>query len=120
MGWNIDDAISWARRNANAHSTGYCARAVVRAIDHGGVRVIGTDALNLGTSLRAAGFTEMSENTHPIKGDISVIQPIPGHPYGHAAIFDGTYWYSDFKQQTMYPGSAYRSQKSSYKIYRMR
>ncbi len=43
------------------------------------------------------------------------------HTAGHAAIYDGSFWYSDFKQThsaSPYPGSEYRSVKPSYKIYR--
>jgi len=119
MGWDKDAAVQWAKNHAQPHSTSFCARYVARAVVAGGVRVTGANALDFGGSLRVVGFTEMSNNTEPVKGDIAVIQPIPGHPYGHTAIYDGESWYSDFKQRTMYPGSAYRALKPDYKIYRM-
>lgn len=31
-------------------------------------------------------------------GDVVVVQDIPGHRYGHMAMFNGTQWVSDFRQ----------------------
>lgn len=71
----------------------------------------------LGTSLEAAGIQEALGS--PIKGDVIVIQPAPGHPDGHMAIYDGTHWISDFKQlHGFYPGPAYRNAQPAYKMYR--
>lgn len=48
-----------------------------------------------------------------------IIQPIPGHPHGHMAMYDGAYWISDFVQYYgFYPGNAYRTAKPPYQIYR--
>ena len=52
------------------------------------------------------------------KGDVVVIQGIPGHPHGHMAMYDGSIWISDFRQPDLYPGTAYRVARPSYKIYR--
>lgn len=120
MSWNKDEAISWARQHAQPHSTGYCARYVARAIEAGGLSISGANAHDFGGSLSAAGFYEMPGGTPPENGDVVVIQPIAGHPYGHTAIYDGVDWYWDFKQRTMYPGNAYRQVQPAFKIYRMR
>jgi len=120
MPWNKAEAISWARQHAQPHSTGYCARYVARAIEAGGLSISGANAHDFGGSLSAAGFYEMPGGTPPENGDVVVIQPIAGHPYGHTAIYDGVDWYSDFKQRTMYPGNAYRQVQPAFKIYRMR
>jgi len=120
MSWNKDESISWARQHAQPHSTGFCARYVARAVEAGGITITHANARDFGISLRDAGFYEMPGGTPPESGDIAVIQAIPGHPYGHTAIFDGIAWYSDFKQRTMYPGPAYRQYQPAYKIYRMR
>lgn len=48
-----------------------------------------------------------------------VIQPYDGgNPVGHMAIYDGTTWYSDFRQRDMWGGPGYRSAQPTYKIYR--
>ena len=54
----------------------------------------------------------------PQRGDVVVIQSIPGHPHGHMAMYDGEHWVSDFKQRTLYPGDSYRAYKPSYVVYR--
>lgn len=33
--WNKEAAVNFVRNNAHAHATGYCARAVTAAIEHG-------------------------------------------------------------------------------------
>lgn len=80
MTWNKKEAISWARQHAQPHSTGYCARYVARAIEEGGLLISHANAHDFGGSLRGAGFHEMPGGTPPEKGDLAVIQPIPGPP----------------------------------------
>jgi len=47
------------------------------------------------------------------------VSPIPGHPSGHMAMFDGDLWVSDFEQlHGLYPGPGYRKIKPHFKIYR--
>ena len=89
-----------------------------RAIEWGGVPLAHTpEARNMGTALEAAGFRQT--DSAPQRGDVVVIQPAPGHPEGHAAIYDGQHWISDFKQlHGLYPGPAYRNAQPPYKIYR--
>lgn len=62
------------------------------------------NAKNMGKYLVLAGFREVYGN--PIKGDVAIIQPYTGgNTAGHMAIFDGHYWWSDFKQEHgVYPG----------------
>ena len=62
----------------------------------------------------------MDNNVKQINcGDVAIIQPIAGHPHGHMAMFNGTQWVSDFKQQHgLYPNTAYRSLKPPFTIYR--
>lgn len=40
-----------------------------------------------------------------------------GNPGGHRAIFDGSEWYSDFRQRDMWAGPGYRAAKPTYIIY---
>ncbi|MBI0274334.1 CHAP domain-containing protein [Hafnia alvei] len=117
MSWNKYAAVAYVKNHAHAHSTGYCARAVAKAIEAGGVSIVSADANNFERSLRGAGFREA--NGQPEPGDVAVIEPIPGHPHGHVCIYDGQDgWYSDFMQHGMYPGGAYRKLKPQFKIYR--
>ncbi len=78
------------------------------------------DAKNYGSSLRTVGFDSMGQLHGGFKrGDVAVIQPIPGHPHGHMTMFNGTIWISDFRQMHgLYPGPGYRAQRPSYSVFR--
>lgn len=112
-------AADYADRSAEPHSRGRCAEYVRKAIKGGGITMAHTHwAKDYGPVLKLAGFYEVIGGL-PKKGDVVVIQPAPGHPAGHMAIYDGTRWVSDFKQlHGLYPGPAYRSAQPSYTIYR--
>lgn len=118
MAWDIRNALNYARHHASAQSQGKCAHFVSEAIRAGGANLRNTpDAKNMGPNLMAAGFKRVYGD--PKKGDVAVIQSIPGHSHGHACIYDGNgIWYSDFVQRTMYPGSGYRELKPEYQLYR--
>lgn len=121
MAYNGSAAANFADSHAEPHSTGNCAKYVRHAVEWGGISVEPTgSAKDYGGRLESAGFYEIYGD--PRKGDVVVIQPIPGHPHGHMALFDGLIWVSDFRQQAgadgFYPGSAYKSIKPPYKIYR--
>jgi len=104
--WNASAAATHARVHARSQSTGMCARYVRLAIAAGGINIARTeDAKDYGYALRQAGFTEYSDASSPRRGDVIVIQPAPGHPHGHMAIYDGANWISDFTQ-CFYPGQA--------------
>ncbi len=119
MPYNASVASTYARIHARLTSIGRCAEYVRRAIDNGGQPIAHTArAKDMGHALTDAGFGEVP-NATPQAGDVVVIQPAPGHPDGHAAIYDGQRWVSDFRQQHgLYPGPAYRQARPSYKIYR--
>jgi hypothetical protein len=54
-----------------------------------------------------------------LPGDVGIVQPIPSHPFGHMAMYDGTDWVSDFRQfHGLYPGAAYRAADPPFTIYR--
>ncbi len=117
MVWNTYLATQYARINAKPHSIGACAHYVSEAIRFGGVYIPNTPyARDMGNTLLTAGFQYTDGNLYI--GDIAVIQPVPGHPYGHACIYDGNNWISDFIQQSMYPGPAYRTTRPPYAIFR--
>lgn len=113
-------AVNFADRHAETSSKGHCAAYVRRALEWGGISLVPTlRAENYGPSLKAAGFYETTST--PQRGDVVVIEGIPGHDDGHMAIYDGTRWISDFKQRPgadVYPGPDYRKAQPAYKIYR--
>lgn len=124
MPYDAQAAADFASTHAHAHSTGNCARYVRRAIEAGGAQLTRTNfAKDYGPALAGAGF-QPAPSGPAHKGDVAVIQPAPGHPDGHMAIFNGNTWVSDFRQrpgpQGFYPGDAYRKAKPAYTIYRHR
>ncbi|QAU23552.1 CHAP domain-containing protein [Dyella sp. M7H15-1] len=118
MPYDGASAASYADSHAQPDSTGECAKYVRRAIEWGGISLPRTRyAKDYGPILKAAGFR--AALGAPRKGDVIVIQPAPGHPAGHMAIYDGAHWISDFKQRHgFYPDPAYRNAQPSYEIYR--
>ncbi|RDK00704.1 cytoplasmic protein [Paraburkholderia lacunae] len=118
MAWDKVGAVHYLQSHAQPTSIGRCAEYTRRAIEWGGLHLMRTgSARNDGSSLICVGFHEVHGN--PQRGDVVVIQPIPGHPDGHMTMFDGQIWISDFKQMHgFYPGPAYRSAQPPYKIYR--
>ncbi|WP_205965188.1 CHAP domain-containing protein [Paraburkholderia flava] len=118
--WNKDAAVNHLRSHAEPVSHGWCARYVREAIAAGGVEVMQTAAArDYGPPLMSAGFYRVLSPAYPIKGDVVVIQPIPHHPYGHMAMFDGNIWISDFKQyHGFYPSQSYRDIAPPFQMYR--
>ena len=112
-------------------STGQCATYVGDAIRAAGIPLahIGGDgyAADMGPSLSAAGFEAVPEGSAPQPGDVAVIQPYPGEdpPAGHAAMWNGSQWVSDYVQagptpSSPYPNNHYREAQPPYTIYRHR
>ncbi|MBB1201569.1 hypothetical protein EGM70_14870 [Enterobacteriaceae bacterium 89] len=120
MVWDKHAAGAHARRHAGTTSHRRCAEFVRRAILAGGVDIQNTpDAKNYGSALEAKGFRPLGSGQQAIEGDVVVIQPYPGgNSSGHMAIFDGSGWYSDFRQRDMWGGPGYRAQQPAYVIYR--
>lgn len=122
MSWDVEKAIKYLRKNKEPHSTGSCARHVREAIEAGGVTLFRhVSAKDYGSSLLAVGFQTIPSGPsyQHRAGDVGIVQPIPGHPHGHMAMFDGKIWISDFEQwHGLYPGKSYRAAKPPYTIYR--
>ena len=58
-----------------------------------------TSARDYGISLRTVGFVSLGQLTGPYDaGDLGIVSPIPGHPHGHMAIYNGDVWIADFNQ----------------------
>jgi hypothetical protein len=122
MAWDVGKAVKHLHDKAKPQSTGHCAQFVREAIEAGGVTLLRhNSAKDYGTSLTAVGVTAVSTRGGYIHkaGDVGIVQPIPGHPHGHMAMFDGRHWISDFVQyHGLYPGKSYRAAKPPYAIYR--
>lgn len=118
MSWDKHVAVEYARRHAGNSSQKKCAHFVSEAIRAGGAILHNTNhAKDMASNLYAAGFRPVSGEAR--EGDVAVIQLIPGHPSGHACIYDGHgNWYSDFKQHSMYPGSTWSKAGPAYQLYR--
>jgi hypothetical protein len=120
--WDNAKAVEHVDDNAEDESIGECARYVREAVEAGGVTLIRHgSAKDYGPSLIAVGFEAMPATAidAPEAGDVGVVQPIPGHPNGHMAMFDGKLWVSDFEQMHgLYPNAEYRTLKPPVTIYR--
>ncbi|WP_229505676.1 CHAP domain-containing protein [Massilia genomosp. 1] len=117
--WQKEVAVQYLNEHGGADSLGRCGEYVRKAIEAGGTQLNRhRRAKDYGASLLTSGFVEI-ENTITRAGDVAVIQPIPGHPSGHMAMFNGTIWVSDFRQlHGYYPGPGYRQLRPPVKFYR--
>lgn len=118
--YSVNKAITYLTTHANNKSVGQCAKYVRLAIEAGGLSTIGHPiaACEYDTFLPKIGFRVVDKNNYsPIIGDIIVLEAVPGHPYGHIAMYNGTNWISDFVQSDMWGGSAYRN-KAEYTLFR--
>jgi hypothetical protein len=121
MAFSAPNAIKHIHENADTKGFGYgrCAEYTRKAIEAGGITLHKTlNAQNYGEKLIKAGFKEVASGKDLLAGDVVIIEGFPGNKYGHMAMFDGQLWYSDFKQNGLYPGPGYRKHKPKYKIYR--
>jgi hypothetical protein len=121
--WDKEKAISVLRANApvNQPSLGLCALYTRLAIEAGGIKLNHhISAKDYGSSLLAVGFVKVPTGHYMHQaGDVGIVRPIPSHPHGHMAMFDGAIWISDFRQHHgLYPGQKYRQLKPGYDIYR--
>lgn len=120
MSWDKLAAANYAREHAMSTSHALCATYVRHALHAGGVEISGINyAKDYGPALERNGFIVLSSGQTLKEGDIVVIQPYAGgNVAGHIAIYDGSTWYSDFRQRDMWAGPGYRSQQPPHKIYR--
>ena len=119
--WDLTKAVAYLNEHAEEHSLGRCAEYVRKAVEAGGVNLVHhPSAKDYGRSLERAMFQALPGRADDcIEGDVAVIQPIPGHPHGHMAMYNGTLWISDFRQpRGYYPGPSYRALKPPVRIYR--
>lgn len=119
--WDPNKAVAKLRQGASNSSQGRCAGAVMNAIEAGGEsskRVGSAHQMNDGY-LSKCGFEKVSKDNYtPQKGDVIVIEAVPGHKHGHTAMFDGTRWISDFYQRDAFGSSAYKKPGVVFEYYR--
>lgn len=107
-------AADYATKHALPRSNKDCAKYVNRSFRAQGINVWGHGE-DVAKNLIATGkFQSIAYNDKYIaqKGDVMSIPSIAGHPHGHAAIFNGEYWVSDYIQtkkrgNTAAPGDDY-------------
>lgn len=108
--FNKDKAASWAANHANDSSTGWCARYIRQALEAGGASFghlpyayMYEGAMrnsNIFKPIVHSNKEQLPSDYIPDKGDVAVIGRSKSHPYGHIAMYDGTKWVSDFKQNS--------------------
>ena len=116
-------AAEWIRTNAlPPFGNGKCATHVRKALEAGGLNTTGhpASAKDWGSVLTRNGFVALLDaNATPQLGDVIVIQGTTSSKNGHMEYYDGQNWISDFIQEQLWPGPAYRAEKPSYTIYRL-
>ena len=122
MEWNKEAAIRLINARAGTRSQHACARYTREAIAAGGIKLDTTNlAKNYGSLLERAGFVKLLPGETILAGDVIVIHGITADDAGHMAMFNGSFWVSDFRQsKDIYPGPGYRKARPSYQIYRMK
>ena len=112
--YDIDKAVSYIKTHAEKKSTSLCAKYVRLAIEAGGLEssAVKRNAQNYLTILKDLGFTE-EETTSYIKGDIVVFGIPKGHDNGHIAMYTGSEWISDFKQNSIIVNDVYTNAKKT-------
>lgn len=131
--WDVEKAVQYLNEHAESSSIGYCARYVKRAISAGGDITAWpsiVSAKDYGSALLERGFQVVPVGGGSIAGDVVIIQGIKksdfpageinrDHPHGHMAMYNGSQWVSDFKQNNgFYPGGDYRRAKPACVFYR--
>ena len=99
---DAEKAADYATNNAKPKSTGYCARYVANALQHGGFTFQRQDSAykyHTNGILSGMGFSLINGGS-PQKGDVYVEDKTQTHPDGHIAIYNGSNWVSDFIQRT--------------------
>lgn len=109
---NVQKAVSYALSHAHTSSTGKCATYVKKALEAGGIPYVSCDASDCkqenfirddcyklcDSQPGNYGTRGNTFNNQMQRGDIVIIDSFNAHKYGHIAIWTGSNWVSDFKQ----------------------
>ena len=116
--YNNDTVADYITKNAAPKSRTMGAGYVIKAMWNGGCPIGLIPAYAYNKTLPQMGFEEISVKGYkPKKGDISVVPSNSTHPFGHIAVYNGTQWVSDFKQNHILPSRAYKA-NGKYQIFR--
>lgn len=118
--YSNEKAVAYITSHAGEKSKCCCAGYVMRGLWHGGcpVSLLVLPAYGYAKTLPQMGFKEVpKEGYTPQKGDISVLPNNDKHVFGHIAVYNGTQWVSDFKQNSMLCSKTYRA-IGKYQIFR--
>ena len=111
QGFSAEKAANYATTNAESKSRNMCALYIACALNAGGQPVPllrGCDYKWYFDLFLHNQFKDISvEQYNPQIGDIVVFPKVPGHPYGHIAMWNGEQWVSDFKQRNIIVSKAY-------------
>jgi RHS repeat-associated protein len=120
---NLDKFVNWMDKNVSGKSKGACAHWIQMGLIAGLGLTPNPKKNLLGSPVPAKdwddflvdhlGFEQAPAGSGidgimsyaPIRGDIVVLQPVDGKTseYGHIAVWDGSQWVSDFKQNNFQP-----------------
>lgn len=116
--YNNEKVAAYATTHAAGSSRCMCAWYVVKAMWRGGCPIGLIPAYAYEKTLPQMGFNEIPTNGYrPMIGDISVLPQNEKSHFGHIAVWNGKLWVSDFRQNSIYPGSAYRK-NGGFKVFR--
>jgi len=120
--YDMESAIEYLNNNAKPTPVKRCAAFVREALNEGGgLKVQGAgSAKNYGPNLEKVGFREIQVDPTtyiPITGDIVIMEATNKTVHGHAQMYNGEKWVSDFVQSRFYPYKD-RSIKPPFRVYR--
>jgi hypothetical protein len=119
---DIDRAVSYMQAHLNSQPTYWCAKHLREALEDGGASISHPprSAKDYGPILEQLGLRKVLPESYVARrGDVVVVQPMPiGDQNGHVAMFDGNYWISDFRQESIWPSHAFENANAAMTVYR--
>ncbi len=106
VGFDVDKAVAGLNSRAKPHAAPpfMCAQYVKNALKDGGLPYINSpNADTTGPQLPNYGFNAVSSSSNPggytpQAGDVAYFPATPDHTDGHIAMYNGSQWVSDFRQ----------------------
>ena len=115
---DINKAVSHLVSHAKSKSVGLCAKYVADALQAGGFKFTRQGSAYMYRTngvLKKIGYREISKPSSFQKGDITVTDRNSAHPHGHIAMYSGSQWISDFRQNSEF---VYRSSQPKVHYFR--
>lgn len=114
--FNGERAARFSTKTAYKRSHTCCAWGVAKGLAAGGKVCPILPAWAYKHYLPLVGFKAIDKDNALKTGDIVVFPSVPGHMWGHIAIWNGEQWVSDFKQKSIIVARGYRN--ADYVIFR--